>query len=59
MLWIGIPEFRLLKKMLDLEIERPLNMGVEIRTNTPVTSLDILFEEGYSVVLVTVFAQKG
>lgn len=59
MLRVGIPEFRLPKKMLDLEIERLVNMGVEIRTNTPVTSLDLLFEKGYKAIFVTVGAQQG
>lgn len=59
MLRVGIPEFRLPKKMLDLEIERLVQMGIEIRTNTPVTSLDLLFEKGYKAIFVTIGAHQG
>ncbi|MCS7280854.1 MAG: FAD-dependent oxidoreductase [Desulfobacterota bacterium] len=59
MLRVGIPEFRLPKKMLDLEIERLTQMGIEIRVNTPVTSLDLLFEKGYKAIFVTVGAHQG
>lgn len=59
MLRLGIPQFRLPKEMLDLEIERLIQMGVEIRTNTPVISLDLLFKTGYKAVFVTVGAQQG
>jgi len=59
MLRVGIPEFRLPKRMLDMEIERLTLMGIEIRTNTPITSLDVLFEKGYKAIFVTVGAQEG
>lgn len=59
MLRVGIPEFRLPKKMLDFEIERLVQMGIEIRTNTPVTSLDLLLEKGYKAIFITVGAHQG
>ena len=59
MLRLGIPEFRLPREMLDLEIERLIRMGVEIRTGTPVTSLDLLFRAGYKAIFVTIGAQQG
>lgn len=59
MLRFGIPQFRLPKEMLDLEIERLTQMGVEIRTSTPVGSLDLLFKAGYKAVFVTIGAQQG
>jgi len=59
MLRVGIPEFRLPKRMLDMEIERLTLMGIEIRTNTPITSLDLLFKKGYKAIFVTVGAQEG
>jgi len=44
MLSIGIPEFRLPKKIVQAEIERLIEIGVEIRTNTFVGK-DITLEE--------------
>jgi len=50
----GIPEFRLPKKILDLEAERVRALGVEIRTNFVVgrtATIDELFDEwGYSAI---------
>jgi coenzyme F420-reducing hydrogenase delta subunit/thioredoxin reductase/Pyruvate/2-oxoacid:ferredoxin oxidoreductase delta subunit len=34
-------------------------MGVEIRTNTPVISLDLLFKMGYKAIFITVGAHQG
>ena len=44
MMRIGIPQYRLPRDVLDIEVKRLLQMGVEIRTQTPVISLDLLFE---------------
>ncbi len=49
MLRVGIPEHRLPRKILDQEIELIANLGVEIRTNTPLgpdLTVDDLFNEG-------------
>jgi NADH-quinone oxidoreductase subunit F len=59
MLAVGIPEYRLPKRYLQMEIEAIRQAGVEIRTNTPVESIDALFEQGYQAVLIAVGAHKN
>jgi len=44
MLYTGIPEFRLPRKVIDAEVEVILNLGVEIRCNTTVGQ-DISFDQ--------------
>jgi heterodisulfide reductase subunit A len=46
----GIPEFRLPRNILDNEISYIEELGAEIKTNTPVTSLDDLFKQGYKAI---------
>jgi len=46
----GIPEFRLPRKLVDNEISYIEELGVEIKTNTPVKSLDDLFKQGYKAI---------
>ena len=59
MMRFGIPEYRLPRNVLDSEIRDIENMGVEIKTNTHIESIDELFEQGYDAVLVAVGAHKG
>jgi len=59
MLRIGIPRYRLPNEVLDVEIQRLTQMGVEIRTNTRVVSLDLLFDMGYKAVFVTIGAHQS
>jgi heterodisulfide reductase subunit A-like polyferredoxin len=62
MLRVGIPEHRLPRKVLDQEIELITNLGVEIRTNTPLgpnLTVDDLFGEGYKAVYLAMGAHKG
>lgn len=59
MMRVGIPEYRLPRDVLDREIKEIKSTGVEIRTDTRVDSLDALFEEGYSAILVAVGAHEG
>ena len=56
---VGMPEYRLPKDVLDREIQEIEGMGVDIRTNARVDSLDVLFEEGYDAILVAVGAHEG
>ena len=44
MLRVAIPQYRLPQEVVDTEIQRLIQMGVEIRTNTRVVSLDLLFD---------------
>ena len=46
----GIPEFRLPRKIVDSEISYIEELGVEIKTNTPVKALDDLFKQGYKAI---------
>lgn len=59
MLRVGIPQYRLPRNVLDTEVQRLLQMGVEIRTNTRVVSLDLLFEMGYKAIFITVGAHQS
>jgi heterodisulfide reductase subunit A-like polyferredoxin len=62
MLRVGIPEHRLPREILDREIELITNLGVEIRTNTPLCAdltVDHLFNEGYKAVYLAIGSHKG
>ena len=59
MMRVGIPEYRLPRDVLDAEIREIESVGVEIRTNTRVDSLDRLLEEGYGAILIAVGAHQG
>jgi heterodisulfide reductase subunit A-like polyferredoxin len=59
MLRVGVPEYRLPSVVVEREVQDILDLGVELRLNTPVDSLDDLFEEGFKAVLVAVGAHEG
>jgi len=46
----GIPEYRLPKKVLSNEINYVQELGVELKTNTPVKNLTKIFNEGYKAI---------
>jgi len=46
----GIPEYRLPKRVLDNEISYIQELGVEIKTNTSVKSLEDIFNQGYGAI---------
>ncbi len=50
MMRYGIPEYRLPKQILDDEIGYIEELGVEIKTNSPVQSLEDLFNQGYKAI---------
>jgi len=56
MLRMGIPEYRLPREVLDTEIDRLIQMGVELRTDTRLLFLDQAFEMGYKAVFITIGA---
>ena len=61
MLALGIPEFRLPRDILNYEIDRIKNLGVEIRTNTTIGKdipLDRL-KEAYQAIFIATGAHKG
>ncbi|MEO5924963.1 MAG: FAD-dependent oxidoreductase [Bryobacteraceae bacterium] len=55
----NIPSFRLPEKVLDEECGVILDMGCEIRYNSPVTSLQSLMGQGYDAVFVGTGAPRG
>jgi NADH-quinone oxidoreductase subunit F len=59
MLRVGIPSYRLPEEVLGREIKEIENVGVKIKTNSRVESLDELFEQGYNAVFVSVGAHRG
>ncbi len=59
MLRVGIPQYRLPRDVLDTEVQRLAQMGVEIRTNTLVVSLDLLFDMGYKAIFITIGAHQS
>ena len=62
MLSVCIPEYRLPRKILDYEIERILNLGVEIVTGVTVgkdVTIGKLFKKGYKAAFIAVGAQKS
>ncbi|MGQ9545873.1 MAG: FAD-dependent oxidoreductase [Dehalococcoidia bacterium] len=59
MLRVGIPQYRLPRDVVDTEVQRLMHMGVEIKTDTRVISLDLLFDMGYKAVFITVGAHQS
>jgi len=59
MLAVGIPEYRLPKKMLTKEIETVKKLGVDIKLNTPVSDIESLLKDGYQAVFIATGAHKG
>jgi NADPH-dependent glutamate synthase beta subunit-like oxidoreductase/ferredoxin len=55
----NIPSFRLPEGVLTEEIDYILDMGVEVRYNSPVSSLRGLLDEGYDAVFVGSGAPRG
>jgi NADPH-dependent glutamate synthase beta subunit-like oxidoreductase len=56
-----IPEFRLPKKLLDAEIERIKDLGVEIKTNVKIgkdLAMDKLWQQGFQAIFISVGAHK-
>jgi len=62
MLRVGLPEHRMPKSVLDTEIRRLENLGVEIKTNVTVgrdVTIDELLRQGYKAVFIAVGAHKS
>ncbi len=55
----NVPSFRLPAKVLDEEIDMILNMGIDIRYNTPVSSLKGLLKGEFDAVFVGTGAPRG
>lgn len=59
MLTTGIPAYRLPREVVQAEIEVITDIGVEILTDTEITDLDALRENGYDQILIAIGAGKG
>jgi NADH-quinone oxidoreductase subunit F len=59
MLAVGIPEYRLPRELLQMEIDAIARSGVAIKTNSPVRKIETLLAEGYKAVLIAVGAHKN
>jgi NADPH-dependent glutamate synthase beta subunit-like oxidoreductase/ferredoxin len=55
----NIPSFRLPEQVLDDEVGTIINFGVDVRYNSPVTSLRGLIEQGFDAVFVGSGAPRG
>ena len=56
---VNIPSFRLPAEVLDEEVDYILDMGVDVRWNTQVSSMRALLEEGHDAIFVGSGAPKG
>jgi NADH-quinone oxidoreductase subunit F len=59
MLAVGIPDYRLPKNLLQMEIDVITQAGVAIRTGSHVEDIESLFKEGYKAVLIAVGAHRN
>ncbi len=62
MLRVGIPDHRLPPEILDREIELITNLGVTLKTDSPLgpdLTVDSLFDEGFNAVYLALGAHKG
>jgi heterodisulfide reductase subunit A len=55
----AIPEYRLPKQIVDNDISYIQELGVEIKTNTPVKDLTQVFDQGYGAIFIATGAQGG
>lgn len=62
MMYHGIPEFRLARSVIEKEVQKTVDLGVEIKLDTPLNDqfgLKELKAEGYESVFMSVGVQKG
>jgi len=59
MMRYGIPEYRLPREVLAGEIEEIKGVGVDIRVNTMISSVDELFEHDYHAIFLAIGAHQG
>jgi heterodisulfide reductase subunit A len=55
----AIPEYRLPKQIVDNDISYIEELGVEVKTNTPVKDLAEIFDQGYGAIFIATGAQGG
>jgi NADH-quinone oxidoreductase subunit F len=59
MMAVGIPEYRLPRKVMNAEIESILKLGVELKLNSPVADAEALKTQGFKAVFLATGAHKG
>ena len=59
MMRVGIPEYRLPREVLDAEINEIKSVGVDIKVNRRVESIDELFKQGYQAIFLAIGAHQG
>ncbi|MCP4119794.1 MAG: FAD-dependent oxidoreductase, partial [Desulfobacteraceae bacterium] len=62
MLRVGIPEHRLPREIIDIEMEVITNLGVELRLNSPLgegLTVDTLLSDGFDAVFLAMGAHQG
>ncbi len=59
MMATGIPKYRLPRKVLNSEIKNIENIGVKIKTNTRIESLDQIFNQGFNAIFLALGAPEG
>ncbi|NWF54918.1 MAG: FAD-dependent oxidoreductase [Syntrophaceae bacterium] len=59
MLRVGVPDYRLPPQVVDREVREIIDLGIDLRLNTPVTNLDEVMAEGFKAVLIAVGAHEG
>ncbi len=59
LMWSNIPQFRLPPKVLNEEIGTIIDMGVDLRLNSPVTSMKALLDDGWDAVFIGSGAPRG
>jgi heterodisulfide reductase subunit A-like polyferredoxin len=59
MLRLGIPSYRIPKEVLDRDIKNITALGVEIKLNSPVASVQALKEQGFDAVFLSVGAMES
>ena len=59
MMRVGIPDYRLPNDILKAEIKEIENVGVEIKTNNRIDSLEDLFKQGYNAIFLAIGAHQN
>jgi heterodisulfide reductase subunit A-like polyferredoxin len=59
MLRVGVPDYRLPPRVVDREVREIIDLGIDLRLNTPVTDLDAVMKQGFKSVLIAVGAHEG
>ncbi len=59
MMVVGIPEYRLPRKVIQDEIDAILKLGVELKLNSSVTDVEALKAQGFKAVFLATGAHKG